>query len=100
MAQLLLLIIVPINAFMEVSNMSNLEKFNKVLAQALGIKNFDNLSDDMGPDEIEDWDSLAQVELVSGFEEAFDINLDVVDVSRMYSIGTIKDILKKYGVTI
>lgn len=80
--------------------MSNIEKFNKVLAQALGIKNFDEITDDMGPDEIEDWDSLAQVELVSGFEDVFNINLDVVDVSRMYNIGTVKDILKKYGVTI
>jgi acyl carrier protein len=80
--------------------MSNIEKFNKVLNQALGIKNFDEITDDMGPDEIEDWDSLAQVELVSGFEDVFSINLDVVDVSRMYSIGTMKDILKKYGVAI
>ncbi len=80
--------------------MSNIEKFKKVLVESLGIKNIDEITDDMGPDEIEDWDSLAQVELVSGFEDAFSINLDVVDVSRMYNIGAIKDILSKYGVAL
>ncbi|MBP1745000.1 MAG: acyl carrier protein [Firmicutes bacterium] len=79
---------------------SNIDKFKKVLSNSLGIKNFEELTDDMGPDEIEDWDSLAQVEMVSGFEDEFCINLDVIDVSRMYNIGSIKDILKKYGVAV
>jgi len=79
---------------------SNVDKFKKVLSNSLGIKNFDELTDEMGPDEIEDWDSLAQVEMVSGFEEEFCISLDVIDVSRMYNIGAIKDILKKYGVAV
>jgi len=79
---------------------SNIDKFKKVLSNSLGIKDFDKITDDMGPDEIEDWDSLAQVELVSGFEDEFGISLDVIDVSRMYNIGAIKDILKKYGVAV
>ncbi len=79
---------------------SNVDKFKKVLSNSLGIKNFDELTDEMGPDEIEDWDSLAQVEMVSGFEDEFCISLNVVDVSRMYNIGAIKDILKKYGVAV
>lgn len=79
---------------------SNVDKFKKVLSNSLEIKNFDELTDEMGPDEIEDWDSLAQVEMVSGFEDEFCISLNVVDVSRMYNIGAIKDILKKYGVAV
>ena len=47
MAQLLLVIVI-INIFMEVSNISNIEKFKKVLAQALGIKNFEKITDEMG----------------------------------------------------
>lgn len=80
--------------------MSNLEKFNKVISDALNIKDVANVSDEMGPDEIEDWDSLAHVELVAGLEGQFKISLDVVDISRMYTIGDIKKILKKYGVEI
>ncbi|AKA70753.1 acyl carrier protein [Clostridium scatologenes] len=80
--------------------MSNLEKFNKIISDALNIKNIEKVTDEMGPDEIEDWDSLAHVELVNGIEEGFGISLEVVDISKMYTIGDVKKILKKYGVEI
>ena len=80
--------------------MSNLEKLNKVLCDTFDIKKFEDINDDMGPDDIEGWDSIGHVELVTNFEEVFDIALDVVDISRMYTIGDIKKILGKYGVKI
>ena len=80
--------------------MSNLEKLNKVLRDVFDLKNEDNLNDDMGPDEIENWDSLGHVELITNLEEVFDIALNVVDISRMYTIGDIKKIVKKYGIEI
>lgn len=80
--------------------MSNLEKFDKIISETLNIKNMAELKDDMGPDEIETWDSLAHVELVSGFEDNFGISIDVIDISKMYTIGDIKKILKKYGIEI
>ena len=80
--------------------MSNSEKLNKVLCDTFDIKKVEDISDDMGPDEIEGWDSLGHVELVTNLEEVFDIALDVVDISRMYTIGDIKKIVGKYGVEI
>ncbi|MBU3180015.1 acyl carrier protein [Clostridium psychrophilum] len=80
--------------------MSNLEKLNKVLCDTLDIKKVEDINDEMGPDEIEGWDSIGHVELVTNLEEVFDISLDVVDISRMYTIGGIKKIVGKYGVEI
>ncbi|UZW13614.1 acyl carrier protein [Clostridium pasteurianum] len=80
--------------------MKNLDKFNKIICDILNVKDAGDIKDEMGPDEIKDWDSLAHVELVSAFEEKFEINFDVVDISRMYTIGDIKKILSKYGVEI
>lgn len=80
--------------------MNNLQKFNKIISDALSIKNVENINDEMGPNEIEYWDSLAHIELVNGLEEKFKITIDVVDMSRMYTIGDIKKILKKYGIEI
>ena len=80
--------------------MSNLEKLNKVLCDTFDIKKVEDINDDMGPDEIEGWDSIGHVELVTNLEEVFDISLDVVDISRMYTIGGIKKIVGKYGVEI
>ncbi|AYD41117.1 acyl carrier protein [Clostridium fermenticellae] len=80
--------------------MNDKEKFEKIISGTLNIKDMSKLKDEMGPDEIESWDSLAHVELVSGFEDNFDISIDVIDVSRMYTIGDIKKILKKYGIEV
>ncbi|MBZ9608173.1 acyl carrier protein [Clostridium estertheticum] len=80
--------------------MSNLEKLNKVLCDLFDFKKVEDINDDLGPDEIESWDSLGHVELITSLEEVFDIALDVVDISRMYTIGDIKKIVEKYGVQI
>ncbi|KOA20366.1 hypothetical protein CLHOM_11850 [Clostridium homopropionicum DSM 5847] len=78
--------------------MSNLDKLNKILCDVFDYASADDLSDELGPDEIEEWDSLAHVELVTQMEGTFEIGFEVIDVSRMYTIGDIKKILKKYGV--
>ncbi|MCY6371925.1 acyl carrier protein [Clostridium ganghwense] len=78
--------------------MSNLEKLNKIICDAFGIREVESIKDEHGPDEIEGWDSMAHVELVTQLEETFEIAMEVIDVSRMYTIGDIKKILVKYDV--
>ncbi|GAA0070106.1 acyl carrier protein [Clostridium sardiniense] len=78
--------------------MKNLDKLNKILCELFEIKDVEDLKDELGPDEIEGWDSMAHIELVLKLEEGFDISLEVIDVSRMYTIGDIKKILGKYEV--
>ena len=80
--------------------MSNLVKLNKVLCDVFDFKKMEDINDDLGPDEIEAWDSLGHVELVTRLEESFGISLEVVDISRMYTIGGIKKIIEKYGIQI
>lgn len=80
--------------------MSNLDKLNKVLRDVLDMREIEDITDDLGPDEIESWDSLGHVELVTNLEEVFEISLSVVDISRMYTVGGIKKIMAKYGVQI
>lgn len=78
--------------------MSNLNKLNKIICDTFDIKDIDKITDEMGPDQIKKWDSLAHVELVSSLEENFEVNFDVIDISRMYTIGDIKKILGKYEI--
>lgn len=80
--------------------MTNLEKLNRILEEVLSIKNMDEMNDSFGPDNIEGWDSLAHFDLVTEIEEKFEISVAVEDVSRMYTVGDIKIILKKYGIEI
>lgn len=78
--------------------MDNMKKLNKILCDVFNIKDESYTKDKLGPDEIEGWDSLAHVDLTNSLEENFGISINVVDISRMYTIGDIKNILKKYGV--
>jgi acyl carrier protein len=80
--------------------MNNLQKLNKALCDVFDFKEVEDINDDLGPDDIDSWDSLGHVDLVTTLEEIFDISLEVVDISRMYTIGGIKKMLEKYGVKI
>ncbi|MDR3595354.1 acyl carrier protein [Clostridium sp.] len=80
--------------------MSNLETFNRIIKNVWSIKNVEEIGDNLGPNEIEAWDSLSHIELVMALEEKFEISLAVQDVSRLYTIGDIKKTLEKYGVEI
>lgn len=80
--------------------MNNSEKLNKVLCDVFDFKKVEDINDDLGPDDLDSWDSLGHVDLITNLEEAFDISLDVVDISRMYTIGGIKKIVEKYGIKI
>ena len=80
--------------------MDNIDKLNKILCDGFNIKDDSYTKDELGPDEIKGWDSLAHVDLVTSLEENFGIDIDVIDVSRMYNIGDIKNVLKKYGVAL
>lgn len=80
--------------------MSNLETFKKIIKSVWSIKNVEEIEDTFGPDQIEAWDSLSHIELVVALEEEFEISIAVQDVSRLYTIGDIKNTLKKYGVEI
>lgn len=80
--------------------MEKIDKFNKIICDTLNIKDTADIKDELGPDEIDPWDSLAHVELVTGLSEEFGVDFDVVDISRMYTIGDVKKMLKKYGVEI
>ncbi len=56
--------------------MSNLDKLNKVLCDVLDLRKIEDINDDLGPDDIESWDSLGHVELVTNLEEVFEIALE------------------------
>tara|TARA_B100000315_G_C14339576_1_gene478969 strand:- start:496 stop:738 length:243 start_codon:yes stop_codon:yes gene_type:complete len=47
-------------------------------------------------DEVQEWDSLKQIQLVSGIESAFGIEIQFDDSIKMISGKSILNILKKY----
>lgn len=56
--------------------------------------------DELGPDEIDTWDSLASVSIAAGVEEEFGYRLSPEQMAMLECIGDIKAALRSGGVEI
>jgi acyl carrier protein len=68
-----------------------------VFAEGLGL-DADSLSEDSSPETVEQWDSLAAMNLVTLLEDTFDISLSTRDIMKMRSIGLARSVLRAKGV--
>lgn len=73
------------------------EKLKRCFAETFGIAE-DTDFESLKYRGIEQWDSLAHMQLVVAIESAFDIMLETDDVIDMSSFNKAKGILVKYGV--
>ena len=76
-----------------------LDAYNKAFIEGLDIKPETNL-DSLKFNEIEEWDSIGHMSLMSALEEAFDISLETDDIVDFSSYEKGKEILKKYDIDI
>ncbi len=78
--------------------MSNLEKYNKIFTQTLGLK--EEQLDGLTYQSVPEWDSVGHMTLISALEGEFSIMLDTMDVLDFSSYEKGKEILSKeeYGV--
>ena len=54
----------------------------------------------LSKDEISNWDSLKQMDLVTGLEKEFSIELEMMEIVNMTSIPSIIQILEDKGVNV
>jgi len=73
-------------------------KLKDILAKVLLIDE-NKISDDMSRKNVEEWDSMAHLMLVSEIESAFEVTLSDDDIIEIDTVGDIKKILKKIGVS-
>ena len=76
--------------------MTNLEKYNKVFCDTLGVTE-DKLAT-LKYQDVPLWDSVGHMTLVANLEDAFDIMMETDDIIDMSSYEKGKEILKKYEV--
>ena len=58
----------------------------------------DSVTNDLSRDEVEGWDSMGHLSLVVALEEAFKIQISIVDAMEMGTVKQIKNVLSNYGV--
>jgi acyl carrier protein len=46
-------------------------------------------------DDIEEWDSLAQINIIAAFEGEFGVKFDINDITKIENVGDILDIIER-----
>lgn len=79
--------------------MSNEETLKNAFCEGLGVQ-VDAIDwDTLEYRGIDQWDSVAHMQVVAEIEDAFDIMMDIDDVIAMSDFKVTKDILGKYDVS-
>ena len=78
--------------------MSNVEKLNNILLEIFPSLTVTELNDNLDKNNVDGWDSVHQLSIVSSLEDTFDIMLDVEDILKVDSYAHIKEILIKNDV--
>ncbi len=71
------------------------EKLKQVFIEALGIDKNTNI-ENLEYNTIDEWDSVAHMNLIGEIEDAFEIMLDTDDIIDMSSFAKAKEIVSKY----
>jgi acyl carrier protein len=77
--------------------MTSLDQLFQILNRVLQIEPH-QFRDEIGPKDIPRWDSLRHLAMISELEDDFEIEFGMDEISRMRSIGDIKESLKIHGV--
>lgn len=70
-----------------------------VLADVFGLRN-DQIVADLTKENLGNWDSLKQMDLVVSLEKEFNVELEITDIIQMISVKNIIEVLSNKGVEI
>jgi acyl carrier protein len=79
--------------------MENLEKYKTVFMDVFEVE-VDVLNDAFSSTNVDSWDSITQLNLVTSIEDMFDVILDTEDILGFKSFENGKIILKKYNIAV
>ncbi len=66
----------------------------RVVSEVFGIAP-EEVTDEVSPDTIDDWDSLSHLRLVTALEEAFALKFENAEIMDMTTVGAIRDIVER-----
>ena len=72
-------------------------KLEEIIANIFEL-DLSQIKKEMTPADIETWDSLSQLNLISAIEKEFQIKLEIDEIFTVMKIGDIYDLLSKKGV--
>ena len=79
--------------------MSSKEKYSEIFKNSLNVVK-EKINENLKYNEIDEWDSIGHMTLMSGLEEAFNITMETDDIVDFSSFKKGIELLKKYKVNI
>ena len=73
------------------------EKLYQIISKVMKI-NIDNITDELGPESIENWTSFNGYVLLSELESGFDVKFSINEAMDVKNIADIKRHLKNHGI--
>lgn len=77
--------------------MKNIEEYNNIFAEVFGVT-VEQLGDNFSKENVAEWDSVHQLNIISLMEEKFDLMLDPEDIMACTSYNAGKEILIRNGI--
>lgn len=77
--------------------MKNIEEYNNIFAEVFGVTP-EQLGDNFSKENIDEWDSVHQLNIIALMEERFDLMLDPEDIMACTSYNAGKEILTRNGI--
>ena len=60
----------------------------------------DDIDDKLSRKDVEEWDSMGHLMLISEVESAFGVFINDEDITKIKTVGDVKEVLRKLGVAI
>ena len=73
-----------------------MDKLNEIISNIFNI-NLDEIDERKGPNDIDMWDSIQHLNLVTAIQDEFEITFDLKEILEIMSIGDIYKVLKRKG---
>lgn len=71
-------------------------KLEELIAEVIGV-DVEILQDNSGPDNLENWDSMAQISLIEAIEETYSVKFTITEIEKMKDVAAIRNQLKIQG---
>lgn len=73
-----------------------MDNLYKIISEVFEI-DINDINDELGPNEIETWDSLGQLRLISALEAHYKVTFEIAEIFKIFKIKDIVKLLKKRG---
>jgi acyl carrier protein len=83
------------NGFQMINNLDIPNEVKRQFLEALGVEE-DVYSEDLGPGDIAEWDSLANVRFIQAVEARFELSFDVADMFAIESVADVIAMVRRY----